>query len=78
MNSALTHDQLEVLLVWITPSEPDWRLKIAVLRGLMDEACDQRTITMRQWRSLLERVSMLQARISQFEPDAWRRPQLAT
>ena len=78
MTTALNHDQLEALLVWIIPSEPDCRIRISKLRRLMDEACDQRTITMHQWRSLLDRVSILQAKLVQFEPDGWRHPPSAT
>ena len=74
MTTALTHGQLEALLMWLNPSEPDCRIKIAQLRQAMDEACDQRYITIYQWRILLDRVSLVQAKLVQFEPDAWRRP----
>ena len=74
MPTALNHDQLEALLIWLNPSEPDCRMKIVELRRSMDEACDQRTITISQWRSLLDRISLLQAKLARFDPDGWRHP----
>jgi hypothetical protein len=71
---ALTHEQLEALLLRIKPADEECRAKIAQLRRSMDEACDHKTISMQQWRSLLERVSIIQAKLVQLEPDGWRRP----
>ena len=77
MANALNHDQLEALFVQINQCEPDCRVKISELRKEMDAACDQRTISTTQWRSLLERISILQARLVRLEPDAWRQPPVA-
>jgi hypothetical protein len=74
MSIVLDHDQLETLLLQLNPTDLDCRVKIAQLRRLMDEACDQRTINMQQWRTLLERISFLQARHALLAPDAWRHP----
>jgi hypothetical protein len=74
MTIVLHHDQLETLLLQLDPADLDCRAKIKQLRRLMDEACDQRTINMQQWRTLLERISFLQARHALLAPDAWRHP----
>ncbi len=74
MTTALNHDQLETLLIWLNPSDSDCRLKIAELRRSMDQACNQRAITTQQWRSLLDRVSLVQAKLIRLDPDAWRHP----
>jgi hypothetical protein len=74
MPMALTHNELEALLVRLKPGELDCRAKIVQLRRLMDEACDQRTVTLHQWRSLRERISLVQAEHVQFEPDGWGYP----
>jgi hypothetical protein len=74
MTIALDHDQLESLLLRLNPTDLQCRAKILQLRRLMDEACDQRAITMKQWRSLLERISFIQAKHALIEPGAWRRP----
>lgn len=74
MNSALSYEQLETLLSCLTSADPKCREKIAQLRRSMDEACDQRAITMAQWRSLLDRISLVQARLVSTNPDAWRSP----
>jgi hypothetical protein len=74
MSIALNHDQLETLFLQLDPAGLDCRAKIIQLRRLMDEACDQRTINMQQWRTLLERISFLQARHALLAPDAWRHP----
>jgi hypothetical protein len=74
MSIVLDHDQLEALLLRLNPTDLDCRAKIAQLRRLMDEACDQRAINMQQWRNLLERISFLQARHALLAPDAWRHP----
>jgi hypothetical protein len=74
MSTALNHDELEERLIRINPPELGCRGRIAELRRLMDEACYQRTITMSQWRSMLDRISLVQAKLVRVEPDAWRRP----
>lgn len=74
MSIALDHHQLEKFLLRLNPAELDCRAKILQLRRLMDEACDQRTINISQWRSLLERISLIQANHVRFEPDGWRHP----
>jgi hypothetical protein len=77
MTIALDNGQLEILLLQLNPSALDCRTNILRLRRLMDEACDQRTINMSQWRALLERISLVQAKHVQFEPDGWRYPPIS-
>ncbi len=74
MSIPLNNDQLEMLLLRLEPTDLDCRAKILQLRRLMDEACDQGTVNMQQWRSLLERISCLQARHLLLSPEAWRHP----
>jgi hypothetical protein len=77
MTIALDNGQLEILLLQLNPSALDCRAKIVRLRRLMDEACDQRIINMSQWRSLLERISIVQGKHVQYEPDGWRYPAIS-
>lgn len=74
MQASLNHVQLESLLRELDSTAPDCREKIATMRRMMDEACDKRSITLSQWRSLLERVALVQANCFDLRPDAWRHP----
>lgn len=74
MPEVLDHARLEALLRALDSKAIDCRQQIAAMRRLMDQACDSRTISLSQWRSLLEQVSLLQARCVDIQPDAWRRP----
>jgi hypothetical protein len=74
MTVALDIEQLEILLLQLDPSALDCRAKIVRLRRMMDEACDQRMISISQWRSLLDRISVAQAKHAQRDPDGWRYP----
>lgn len=74
MSTSLNHDQLEILLLRLNPTDLDCRAKIVQLRRLMDAACDQRSVNMQQWRSLLDRISLVQAKHVQYEPEASRHP----
>lgn len=74
MPEVLDHAQLEALLRALDSKAIDCRQQIAAMRRLMDQACDSRIISLSQWRSLLEQVSLLQARCVDIQPDAWRRP----
>lgn len=76
MTNALNYDQLETVLLSLSPGAPDSRVKIAQMRRSMDEACDQRTITILQWRSLLDKISLVQAKLALAEPNAWRNPSI--
>lgn len=61
MSEVYDYGRLEALFLGLDVSATDYRERIATLRHLMDEACDKRTITLSQWRTLLERVSHHQA-----------------
>lgn len=76
MLDALDYVRLEALMLALDSHASDCRQKISAMRRAMDQACDDRTITLRQWRGLLEKVSILQARCSESQPDAWRHPSL--
>ena len=62
MNANQQYIELDAAVLAIDATAHDCRLKISELRRKMDEACDQGTITITQWRELLDRVAKLQAR----------------
>lgn len=74
MPKVLDYVLLETYLLALDSQSIDCRERIAGMRHLMDQACDSRAITLSQWRSLLERVSLVQAKCVDIRPDAWRRP----
>jgi hypothetical protein len=74
MKSVLDHDQLQARLTRLDPSELGCRAKIAELRRLMDVSCDRKAITMQQWRSLLDKLALVQAQLVPLVGDAWRNP----
>lgn len=76
MSDVLDYVQLETYLHALDPKSFDCREDIAMMRHMMDRACDSKTITLSEWRSLLERVSLIQARCVDIQPEAWRRPPL--
>ena len=76
MTEILDYVRLEAFLLALDSKEMDCRGRITTMRHMMDRACDSRTITLAQWRSLLERVSLVQARCVDVQPDAWGRPPL--
>jgi hypothetical protein len=53
--------QLESMILHLDPTSYDCRMKMADIRHLMDTACDNRAISIRQWRVLLEHISSLQS-----------------
>lgn len=54
--------------------DPDCMQKIAVLRTDLEKDLVAGTLTRREWRTLLEEVSVVQARFSAAHPNAWRSP----
>lgn len=60
--SLLTYENLESMIVHLDPTAYDCRIKISCIRHDMDASCDGGAITIRQWRTLLEIVSVLQAK----------------
>jgi hypothetical protein len=74
MEPALNHHQLEARLICLNPSELGCRVKIAELRRLMDAACDQRIITVLQFRSLLEKIALVHEKLVPAELDSLRHP----
>lgn len=74
MQVSFNHLQLESLLQELDSQAADCREKIVMMRRIMDEACDKRSITLAQWRSMLERVALVQAKCVDLRPGAWRHP----
>lgn len=73
MSEVFDYVRLEVCLQELDWTAIDCREKIAAVRHMMDISCDSRIITLAQWRSLLERVSLIQAKCVHTQPDSWRR-----
>lgn len=59
--SLLSYERLLSMIDHLDPTALDCRVTIARIRHSMDASCDGRAITIRQWRALLERVSVLQS-----------------
>lgn len=57
----LTYENLESMIVHLDPTAYDCRIKISSIRHSMDASCDGGAITIRQWRTLLEIISVLQS-----------------
>jgi hypothetical protein len=56
--STCSYYQLESMILKLDPAAHDCRATFAEIRQLMDTACDNRTITIRQWRVLLDSISI--------------------
>jgi hypothetical protein len=78
MSVPLTMSDLEAQLVQfeLGSTTPDCRAKILKFRQAMDMACDNGDITLKQWRTLVNRVSLIQEKCLSKEPDGWRHPSL--
>lgn len=74
MRDGIDYVQLAAFLQSLDSKSIDCRERIAAMRKMMDQACDSRVITLSQWRALLERVSLVQSRCLDTNPDAWRHP----
>jgi len=74
MPEAFDYFRLEKNVLALNPDSSNCRERIADVRRLMDQACDSRTITLPEWRSLQERVSHVQATCADVRPGAWRCP----
>ncbi len=59
--SLLSYEQLEKIIVELDSSAFDCRVRISFVRRSMDASCDGGVITIRQWRTLLESISVLQS-----------------
>lgn len=62
LGSPSSYHQLQSMILDLDPMSHDCQIKIADIRHLMDAACDSRTITISQWRTLLENISLLRSR----------------
>ncbi len=76
MPQGFDYVRLEAILQSLDSKSIDCRKKIATMRNMMDQACDNRAITLSQWRLLFERVSLVQAKCVDIQPDAWRHPRV--
>jgi hypothetical protein len=56
----LDHRQLESMLLALDPSSPGCRAGVGELRREMDIACDNGSITLQQWRVLLDKTAAVQ------------------
>lgn len=60
--SLLSYEHLESMIAYVDPTAHDFRITISNIRHSMDASCDGGMITIRQWRTLLEMVSVLQSK----------------
>lgn len=74
MSGAPNFEGLELRLKKLDCSTPDCRAEISVFRRELDAACDQKYISLKEWRELVLRLSPIQEKCLQLQPDAWRRP----
>jgi hypothetical protein len=74
MSVETSYQTLEQTMLSLDPSSMNCREKIADLRRLMDESCDLGLLTLQQWRTLLDKVSLVQEKCARHEPDGWRVP----
>ena len=56
----LDYLQRESMLLALDPSSPGCRVRISELRRAMDIACDIGSITLQQWRVLLDKTAAVQ------------------
>ena len=56
--------ELQSMVLSLDPAANDCRLHVVEIRRLMDESCDHGNMSMPQWRTLLDRVAEIQARLS--------------
>lgn len=59
----LDYRQLESMLHALDASSPDCRAAIGELRRQMDIACDIGSITLQQWRVLLDKTAVVQSQL---------------
>ena len=56
------HAKLEEIVLSLDPNKYDCQMRIVEIRKQMDESCDKRFITIRQWRVLLDIVAAVQVK----------------
>jgi hypothetical protein len=61
--SKMDFNQLQSMTVSLDASDRACQHQISDLRRLMDSACDQGDISIREWRMLLEKVALVQGQI---------------
>lgn len=66
--------QLNADVVALNCNSVSCRNDIFRLRREMDSSCDSGQITISQWRTLLERISEVQALLVEDEAQSWRHP----
>lgn len=74
MTGIVTFRALELRLQKLDCAKPDCRADISGFRRDLDAACDQKYISLKEWRELVLRLSPIQEKCLQLQPDAWRRP----
>lgn len=74
MTVPVTFKELELRLRKLDSTTPDCRAAISGFRQEVDAACDKKYISLKEWRELVLRLSPIQEKCLQLQPDAWRRP----
>jgi hypothetical protein len=74
MNPHFSFAELEIVIRSLDSLHPDCMSHISSVRFMLEDSYSARMLTLRQWRSLWEEVSLVQARCAMIQPDAWRFP----
>lgn len=77
MTSPKNIGDLEAQLLNLDGKNPNCKKKILEFRREMDSACDRGDITLKEWRALVEKVSVIQEQCVSREPDGWRHPPIS-
>lgn len=74
MSESFNYLQLNACVLALDRNSIDCKADISRLRRLMDVACDSGHITITQWRTLLDRISEVQAGLTEGTAQSWRHP----
>jgi len=74
MGNTLNHAQCVQLVREIDENGPASLPSFSAVRQALEDARVAGGITLHQWRTLLEELSVLQARLAKSNADAWRTP----
>lgn len=74
MTALVSFIDLEVILHKLDGTTPHCREQISSFRQAVDAACDNKHISLKEWRTLVLELSPIQEKCLALQPDAWRRP----
>jgi hypothetical protein len=74
MTVPVSFKNLEARLHMLDCTTPDCREQISSFRQDADAACDNKQISLKEWRNLVLQLSPIQEKCLTLQPDAWRFP----